>query len=277
MGINPLVSVVIPVYNGQSHISQCLGMIFNQSYKNLEVIVVDDGSTDGSVQLIQQFSEVKLIQHSVNKGLSAARNTGINNATGKYIHFMDDDDLINVEFYESFTRACENNSADMACGSFMNASSPAESQIFTKEMVVTSIKDKYTSTYVVRKAYVWRYFFSLDFVRKHQLYFEEGRLMEDILFSSRAVYYANKVVIVPNAYYHYVSSPNSIMNNKNMEHIKRREDDYHHAIKMVEKFAEEHNFKVPALNTGKLQYKCKQIFFGLKYFLKTFNFAYLKF
>ncbi len=277
MCVNPLVSVVIPVYNGQNHISQCLEMILNQSYKNLEVIVVDDGSTDNSVQLINKFTKVRLIQHSVNKGLSAARNTGINNATGKYIHFMDDDDQINVEFYESFIEACEKNNADMACGSFMNASSPAESQIFTSEKVVTSVKDKYTATYVVRKAYVWRYFFSLNFIREHQLYFEEGRLMEDILFSSRAVYYANKVVIVPNAHYHYVSTPNSIMNNKDKKHMKRREADYQHALKMVEDFAEEHHFKVPALNTGKLQYKCSQVAFGLKYFLKTFNFAYLKF
>ena len=92
------VSIIIPVYNVDSYIETCLQSVFNQTYQNIEVIIVDDCGTDHSMEIVEKvvstykgtFS-IKILHHNLNSGLSAARNTGIKNATGEYIYFLDSD------------------------------------------------------------------------------------------------------------------------------------------------------------------------------------------
>ena len=111
---NNLVSVIIPVYNGEKYIKNCLENVLSQTYKNLEIIVVDDGSTDRSAEIAAGYP-VKIVAHERNSGLSAARNTGIDNAQGDYIHFMDVDDLLNTDFYKSMVEAIVSTGSDIAC------------------------------------------------------------------------------------------------------------------------------------------------------------------
>lgn len=97
--VDPLVSVIVPVYNVENYLDACLNSIRQQTYKNLEIIVVEDSSTDNSRHLLDHHLDdrrIKLVQHSENKGLSAARNTGIESATGEYIVFVDSDDIIDA-------------------------------------------------------------------------------------------------------------------------------------------------------------------------------------
>jgi glycosyltransferase involved in cell wall biosynthesis len=91
---NPKVSVVIPAYNREETIDQAIESVFHQTYNNMEVIVVDDGSTDSTVEVVKEYSDPKLsiVEHNENRGGSAARNTGVKEATGKYISFLDSDD-----------------------------------------------------------------------------------------------------------------------------------------------------------------------------------------
>ncbi len=276
-----LISVIIPVYNREKFIRNCLEIITDQTYKNLEIIVVNDGSSDDSVNIINTFVDerIKLIHHEKNQGLSAARNTGIDNATGEYIHFMDDDDEVNSEFYEYLITASEKHQADMSVCSLIIQYGLSNSLMYDKEIVVSDTIKKYEISYMMRHGYVWRYLFKTDFLRKNNLKFEIGRFCEDGIFSFMSVFYANKIVSVPKAVYNYTDTPNSITNKTktNEAHRKKYQEDHEYGQKLMREFAQKHHIDFENLQISKWKYKPKQITYGLKMFFKTFNFGYLKF
>lgn len=253
----PLVSVIIPVYNGEQYVKSCLEMMLNQSYKNLEIIVVNDGSADNSGLLAKEFP-VKLINHEKNRGLSAARNTGIDVAQGQYIHFMDVDDEINTDYYRALVEVITRTGADVACSGMVNIARPQKAQRFKKEVVYTKAYDRLEATYVGKIGYVWRYLFNVGFLKAHNLRFQEGRLMEDLMFSLPALYFANSLVVVPGAEYTYCHQENSIMTTKNPEHAKKRRVDRQHAKDMMRKFAKDHHVEIPGVTTGRLRYIIKK-------------------
>ena len=250
---NNLVSVIIPVYNGEKYIKNCLENVLSQTYKNLEIIVVDDGSIDRSAEIAAEYP-VKIVAHERNSGLSAARNTGIDNAQGDYIHFMDVDDLLNTNFYKNMVEAIENTDADIACSSVIHEQARYKTQLFRKQRVYTSTKDKLTATYVGKWGYVWRYMYRLDFLRKHNMRFEVGRFIEDLSFSLPSLYLAKKIVTVPGAEYLYVFAENSILNKPDPEHQARLKVDAKHAQDHILNFARKHGFKIPGVNTGICRY-----------------------
>lgn len=252
-----LVSVIIPVYNGEQYVKACINMMLNQSYKNLEIIVVDDGSADNSASIAQEFP-VKLIRHEQNRGLSAARNTGIDAAQGKYIHFMDVDDEINSDYYKALVEAITETGADVACSGMINIARPQKAQRFKKRSVYTLAYDRLEATYVGKIGYVWRYLFNVEFLKANNLRFQEGRLMEDLMFSLPALYFAKSLVVVPGAEYTYCHQPNSIMTTKDPEHAKKRRVDRQHAKDMMRKFAEDHQVEIPGVTTGRLRYIMKK-------------------
>ena len=115
-----LISIIVPVYNVEAYIHQCIKSIIEQSYKNLEIILVDDGSKDKSGKICDDYARkdkrIKVI-HKKNGGLSDSRNAGITVATGKYIAFVDSDDWIEKNMYEKMYNECEKFGADICiCG-----------------------------------------------------------------------------------------------------------------------------------------------------------------
>ena len=115
----PLISVIVPVYNVEKYLRTCVDSILVQSYSALEVILIDDGSTDGSPQICDQYAQqdprIQVI-HQKNAGLSAARNAGIDICRGEYLTFIDSDDFIHERFVELLLNACLSNNADIAVG-----------------------------------------------------------------------------------------------------------------------------------------------------------------
>lgn len=255
---NPLVSVIIPVYNGEKYVKPCLDMMMGQSYKNLEVILVDDGSVDQSA-LVADGYPINLIKHEKNRGLSAARNTGIDAAKGKYIHFMDVDDEINEDYYKFLVEAITETGADIACGGMINDKKNYKTWLFEKQQVFTGADQKLAATYVGKWGYVWRYLFNLDFLKSHNLRFEEGRFIEDLMFSLPAVFYAEKVVVVPNATYLYYQRENSIMTTKDLAHRQKRRADHNHAKAYRKQFTQKHGIKIPGLDNGRFAYVLRKI------------------
>lgn len=253
----PLISVVIPVYNGEQYVKPCLDMMMSQSHKNLEIIVVDDGSVDASAEMTEGYA-VTLIRHEKNRGLSAARNTGIDFAKGEFIHFMDVDDEINSDYYKFLVEAIMETGADVACSGMVNIARPQKAQSFKKQIVYTSAYDRLEATYVGKIGYVWRYLFSVDFLKGKNLRFQEGRLMEDLMFSLPALYFANSLVVVPGAEYIYCHQPNSIMTTKDPEQSKKRRVDRQHAKDLMRKFAKDHQIEIPGVTTGRLRYIIKK-------------------
>ncbi len=115
------VSLIIPVYNTVNYLRRCLESAVSQTYKNMEIICVDDGSTDGSEKIVDEFAARDrrvVVVHQVNRGESHARNTGLRIASGDYIGFMDCDDWIEPDMYETLVRALEEAEADMAIAGF---------------------------------------------------------------------------------------------------------------------------------------------------------------
>ncbi len=256
----PIISVVIPVYNREKYIKNCLDIMMNQSYKHLEIIVVDDGSSDSSVEIVKQYPTVKLIEHKENQGPSVARNSGIEVARGEYLHFMDTDDEINSTFYENMLKASEKTDADMACCGMIHQKSRGKTQIFKQMKVYSDLQDKLKITYVGQWGYSVRYLFRMEFIQKNNLRFEKGRIIEDLPFSFTAVYFANKIVTVPNAEYLYVYNPTSLLTSKKQEARKKRRADRKYSNQFVLDFAKKHgNFEIPAVTKGKLRYILRKL------------------
>lgn len=249
----PLISVIIPVYNGEKYVKQCLENMMSQSYKNLEVIVIDDGSTDNSAEIAQGYP-VKITRLQKNSGLSVARNTGMDTAEGEYIHFMDVDDAINPDFYKEMATAIIETDADIACSGMINEIKPHRTTLFQERLVLSSVQEKLKATNVGKWGFVWRYLLRTDFLRTHDLRFEEGRFIEDLPFSLPAVFFAKKLVVVPGAVYTYIYRENSIMTKKDRGHRKKRRQDMQYVKSFRQHFARQHNFKIPGIPTGKLSY-----------------------
>ncbi|MDR2684896.1 MAG: glycosyltransferase [Prevotellaceae bacterium] len=248
---NPKISVIIPCYNGEKYIAQCLENVMCQTYRNLEIIVVNDGSKDNSLEIIQKFKDLIIINQE-NRGLSAARNTGIDHATGDYIHFFDVDDFINLEFYEKMAEAIALTDAEIACSGMINEPKPRRTRLYPILLVLTNTEDKISTTNVGRHGYVWRYLFKKSFLIKQNLRFETGVLVEDLPFSLQAVYFANKIVTVPDAIYFYKRRENSILTTKNRKGKKKRHEGWLIAKKFRMEFSDKHNFKIQGVNSSKL-------------------------
>ncbi|MDR1518117.1 MAG: glycosyltransferase [Dysgonamonadaceae bacterium] len=248
------VSVIVPVYNGEKYVTQCIENLLHQTYKNLEIIVVNDGSTDRSAEIAEQYP-VKII-HQENHGLSASRNVGINAAVGEFIHFLDVDDLINLEFYEKTVQAIVETDADMACCGFVFERYPFQTQKIEHKLLVSNLEDKLSLTNVANYGACWRYLFKTSFLKNTPVYFEEGRLVEDRVFSIQAVFYANRIVSVPDAVYFYKNRANSIMTTKNLSLISKRHQDRKHAQEFQRHFAKQNQFVLDRkLNHRRWQYK----------------------
>lgn len=118
-----LISVIVPIFNSEKYVNRCIDSILNQTYENLEVLLIDDGSSDGSLKICESWAEkdkrVKIIKEK-NQGVSHARNVGIKNATGDYVAFVDNDDWLRPEMYETLVALAEKEKADVAVCKFIN-------------------------------------------------------------------------------------------------------------------------------------------------------------
>lgn len=245
----PLITVVIPVYNGESYLRDCLENMLGQSYKRLEIIVVDDGSTDGSAAIARRYP-VRVEQFPSNRGLSAARNAGIELAQGDYVHFMDVDDAVNADFYKMLAEAATATGLpDMVCSGMVNEAKPHRTVLFDKRQTLTTIEQKLLVTKAGKWSYAVRYLFRRTWLNAHNLRFEEGRYIEDVPFTLSAMFFSDALVVVPGAVYTYIHRENSIMTRKDRAHRRKKHRDMRHAKTFRHHFARKHRFKIPGVPT----------------------------
>ena len=144
--MDSLISIIVPVYNTENYLEKCLYSLVNQTYKNIEIIIVDDGSPDNSMNIIQKFvladNRVKVISQK-NQGVSRARNTGMNNANGDYIMFIDSDDWIEIDTCEKAINASEKYNADVVFWSYIKefSNSQKDNYLFDKTEIIWSEKN----------------------------------------------------------------------------------------------------------------------------------------
>lgn len=237
------ISVIIPVYNTEKFLKQCLGSVINQTYKNLEILIIDDGSPDKSDAVYKQFAlqdnRIKIIKQK-NAGISAARNTGLKFASGQWVHFIDSDDYLDIDYYEKMMNVVYDVNPDIIAGGVISQNSELYNIQYKTTCVLFTKTEKFLVTNALKNCTVWRYVFKRDFLQKNNLKFAVGKIFEDILFIPNAILIANCVVTVPNANYHYVFNKDSLLNKK---YTKNHQAQYDYAESYLNSFIKQHNLE----------------------------------
>ena len=212
-----IISVIVPVYNTAPYLPECIRAILAQTYENLEILLIDDGSTDGSGQICEEFarrdSRIRCIRQE-NRGLSAARNRGLDAARGQYISFVDSDDTVAPAMLEKLLAALQKSEADMALCNLLRAGrpTPMKAGVLGPESFLETLLGPDCWYYVtvpnrLCRREIW------DGLR-----FPEGYLHEDEAVAYPLAARCRRIVLVEEALYFYRSRPGSIMAERGMAH-----------------------------------------------------------
>lgn len=229
--MNPLISIIVPIYNVEKYIRTCIESILAQTYRNVEVIIVNDGSTDQSLAVISDLicshHNVKVINQK-NQGVSVARNTGIDVATGKYITFVDPDDKIMPGFVSSLYQIADKTGADIVRGSFrdFNGNIPKDwvPDFNVPTNCGTIVLDQLLSSNI--SLVVWSSIYRLDFINSKHIRFTPGIVVnEDGDFTTRAYMLAKLVATSPEPNYAYrINRQGSVLTTNNAQKMSRSEE-----------------------------------------------------
>ena len=240
------VSVIIPVYNVENYLRGCLNSVVNQTLKDIEIICINDGSTDKSREILQEFadkdSRIKIIDQE-NKGQAAARNVGIKEAKGEFIGFVDSDDWLAADFYEKLYDSAIKFNADIAAGSIKRcfASGKSEDWIIYKNITFTNkLRKKFDLCKVPKFHYIWNKIYRRGPFLHSGVTFEEGIYFEDLEFMHKVLCYLDNLVAVPDVFYYYRDNVNSTVNLKSDRHY----NDLFYAIRKCQQFIKTHNMNV---------------------------------
>lgn len=217
------ITVVVPAYNVEQYLSKCLDSILAQDFENFEIIIVNDGSTDHSLDIAKEYEEnypdsVRVISQ-LNKGLGGARNTGIKNAKGKYILFVDSDDMINPNMFTTLYNEIVAADADMIFfgieyidenGKILNRRTE-----FNEERLIFQLDEQ---PYIFAKdSYIWDKMYKTSLFRDNNIFFPERSWYEDLKTGPKIILHAKKMIFVKKIFYKYLQRQGSIMHNSNVD------------------------------------------------------------
>lgn len=240
------VSVIVPFYNTYKYIEKCLNSLVNQTLKNIEIILINDGSTDDSVEIAKAFREkdsrIKIINQE-NKKQGAARNAGMKIAQGEYIGFVDSDDWVDLDYFEKLYNAAKKYDSDIALATNVRIGyrKTKKRLKITEEKLYTSLADKFNICNHYKNECPTNKIYRKELLDNNNIVWPEGVYCEDKIFTTKSVYYANGIVSVPNINYYYFRNPHSTVNTKQKTHLSKIQDDKNNAKKSVLKFLREKN------------------------------------
>lgn len=251
MNNNSQVSIIVPVYNSLKYIKKCVMSITNQTYENIEIILVDDGSTDGSQNecdnLKKQDERIKVI-HQKNSGPSVARNNGLSNAKGKYIFFCDSDDYIDENVIEILVKNKKKNQLN---GVYHYLESKKKTTLIKYEKKEYNQKDFLCNIFNGNiLGTVWGILFDKEII--NNIRFDENtKCMEDTIFLIEYIQEAkiNKIIYNDLAYYHYIINDTSITQNKRNNLLKCK--NYFYSLEKINKITKKEYKEV--INNSKVK------------------------
>lgn len=221
------ISVIIPIYNVQKYLARCLESICNQEFEDYEVILINDGSTDNSLNIAEIYIEryqdkIKLINQK-NGGLSAARNKGLLHAEGKYVCFIDSDDYVEKTYLSEMYEVAEKNDADLVFCAFKSVDENGkvikyirESRLISEK--VYSLKEN-EELFLIQNA-AWNKLYRKDIIEECNLYFTPEVWYEDLRFTKKYLLNASKCVYCDKALYNYLQRSGSIMNTQGEKNLE---------------------------------------------------------
>lgn len=221
------ISIVVPIYNVEKFLNKCILSIINQTYKNLQIILVNDGSTDSSGNICDFYKTVDnriQVIHKENGGLSSARNAGFKAVTGDYVIFVDSDDYLELNALEKMLNECVEKKLDI-----LNCRAKIELENGDlisdyKNNIHIQLNKVYSGKQIIKISkyqnilpMIWLNMYKVSFLKNNNLVFKNGIYHEDSEFTPRAIYFAEKIEFSDFVHYHQVLSSNSIIRSKNVK------------------------------------------------------------
>ena len=229
------VSVIIPVYNVENYLKQCLESVINQTLKDIEIICIDDASTDGSISVLNRYAvkdkRIQIVSNKKNRGLSAVRNDGVKISKGKYLFFLDSDDYIENNALEVLHDLADKKQTDMLGFRWyiereedyipdgiekIVLMSPTEDVVSGEELFIKRVGEGAFNVYACM------YLYSRRFLIDNNLSFDEEIIYEDQLFFFQVLMEAERVYCIPDRLYHYRIRKDSITNNESNDNLLKR-------------------------------------------------------
>lgn len=215
-----LVSIIVPIYNVEKYLKKCIESIINQTYKNIEIILVDDGSPDKCGEICEEYSKKDnriVVIHKQNGGLSDARNKGIKVAKGKYITFVDSDDYVDYRYIELLYKAVKENNTKIAqCNiAKVNMSGNIIARLGYKENSIKTSKNMLNdiySSHLIENIVVWNKLYLKEMF--NNISFPVGKIHEDEFTTFKILYNVDKISIVNEYLYYYRQTDESIIGKK---------------------------------------------------------------
>lgn len=215
----PKVSIIVPTYNNEKFLEKCLVSLIKQTLKEIEIIIVNDGSEDNTKGILNIFekhdSRIKVI-HQSNQKQGAARNRGMEIAKGEYIGFVDSDDWVDLNYYEKLYKAAKKHNVDIALATNVRIGNGKTKKRLklAAEVVANTLQSKIDVGNQVKNPCPTNKIYRRSMLEDNKIVWLEGCYCEDKLFTIQAVYYANGIVTVPDVNYYYFRNPNSTVNSK---------------------------------------------------------------
>lgn len=224
----PQISVIIPAYKTQQYIERCIYSVLGQTLGDIEIILVNDSSPDNTLSMMEQIAStwsgdktIRIISHEQNRGLSAARNTGLASAQGEFIYFLDSDDYIAPNALETLLRLAQAEDSPVTIGGVLQVDqedTPLDHQICHIKDTVLKGKEEILHALQILDIYIsgWNKLVHRDWLLENNILFDEGYLHEDWPWCLRLALRADKIICSTHICYYYVCRPGSITDGKDL-------------------------------------------------------------
>lgn len=231
-----LISIIVPVYKVEEYLEFCLESIRAQTYQNIEIILINDGSPDHCPEICNHYAKMDeriCVVHKKNGGLSDARNVGLQKAKGEYVAFIDSDDFVKNDYIESLYTQLQMNNADLVICDYQEVTmNTMEDLEYSKAPIIMNNSQALINTYVPQyhgmEFVTWGKLYKMSLFKDNNICFPVGKIHEDTFTTYKLLYYASKIVFFPKKLYFYRIREGSIMNSgfseKNLDKLEALEE-----------------------------------------------------